>query len=134
MPVKVFKHGDVLTADDANNMVQKGGTDWADIAISSGWATVNPPPQWCRIGNVVYISGAVQRTAGAIGSSRETACTLPTAARPAASTSVVQVGGSGSGTAQVLAATDGTISIRGITPDVGSVLYISMSYVAAHGL
>lgn len=55
-------------------------TDWENLTLSTGWASVNGhTPRICKVGQIVFLTGAVLRQAGGSYSS---IATIPAGYRP----------------------------------------------------
>ncbi|MCG4617520.1 hypothetical protein [Varibaculum cambriense] len=67
------------TAKNAETLVQ---TDWQNLALSTGWAAVSGhTPRICKVGQIVFLTGAVLRQAGGAYTS---IATIPAGYRPSA--------------------------------------------------
>ena len=65
------------TAKNAETLTQ---TDWENLTLSTGWAAVNGhTPRVCKVGQIVFLTGAVLRQGGGYTSN---IATIPEGYRP----------------------------------------------------
>ncbi|MDU5317115.1 MAG: hypothetical protein E6121_08235 [Varibaculum cambriense] len=112
----------------AENLAQ---SPWVPLTMSSGWAPVGGhTPRVCKVGQIVFLTGAVMRQNGGYKSN---IATVPEGYRPNNGTQFIGVGVSSRGTSyELYLGATGTLAIdiyNGIGDGVGMIMPIAAIFV-----
>lgn len=115
------------TAKNAETLVQ---TDWQNLTMSPGWAPVGGhTPRICKVGQIVFLTGAVLRQNGGYKSN---IATIPEGYRPSG-TQFIGAGVSSRSTSyELYLDRKGTLSIdtyNGIGDGVGMIMPITCAFI-----